>query len=131
MTACASSCFTVGFHFQAGAFTIVHLIVSNDMIAKELKLLNDQYKNANNLGARINLYEKYSLEKHDFHFWVFDQLLIPEGARILELGAGLAVLWKKNIKRLPLSWKITVSDFFPGMLEDAKGLLENTGKQFG
>lgn len=83
-------------------------------------LIYEQYKNATNLRARIELHERFSTNKADFSRWVFDHIQAPENARVLELGTGPANFWLKNAERIPVNWRISVSDLSPGMVEEAK-----------
>ncbi|HET7639881.1 MAG TPA: class I SAM-dependent methyltransferase, partial [Ktedonobacteraceae bacterium] len=83
-------------------------------------LLTDQYNNAQKLEARIQLHQRFSTNTYDWHRWVFDHLTIPPDSRILELGCGPADLWRKNADRIPENWHITLSDFSPGMLQEAR-----------
>ncbi|GAC1349294.1 MAG: hypothetical protein NVSMB27_21050 [Ktedonobacteraceae bacterium] len=93
-------------------------------------LLTKQYKNAANLNARIALHRRFSTNKYEFQRWVFDQFSIPAGGRILELGCGPGQLWLKNANRIPEKWDITLSDFSPGMLQEAQQNLESIGRHF-
>ena len=83
-------------------------------------LLTEQYKNASNLNARFQLHERFSVSKYGWHKWVFDQLILPPQGRILELGCGPGYLWKENLDRIPEGWKVTLSDFSLGMIEEAQ-----------
>src|SRR5438034_9612344 len=83
-------------------------------------LLNDQYKNAQNLNARVMLHARFSTNKYGWHRWIFDHFTLPQGARVLELGTGPGYLWSSNRDRIPQHWNITVSDFSSGMLEEAR-----------
>jgi len=38
---------------------------------------------------------------------------------ILELGCGTGLLWQINSQHIPASWDITLSDYSPGMVEEA------------
>lgn len=49
---------------------------------------------------------------------------------MLELGCGPAGLWKSNIERVPAGLNITLSDFSPGMLEDARVSLGENASRF-
>lgn len=84
-----------------------------------------QYKNSSNLRARINIHDRYSTNKYGWHKWLFDNIVIPPKAKILEIGCGDGTLWLKNINRIPNDCEITLSDTYDGMLEDAK---RNLGK---
>lgn len=81
---------------------------------------DEQYRNATNLNARIELHRRFSANLYGWQRWVFDQLDLPPAARILELGCGTAALWRENLERIPTGWEITLADASPGMLEEAR-----------
>ena len=83
-------------------------------------LVRDQYKDATKLRARIQLHEHFSTNKHGWMPWVFDQLQLASGARVLELGCGPGTLWTENRARIPADWKVVLSDLSPGMLQRAQ-----------
>jgi ubiquinone/menaquinone biosynthesis C-methylase UbiE len=87
--------------------------------------LREQYKNAANLNDRIQLHVRFSTNRYDFHRWVFDQLKLAPESRVLELGCGPGSLWRPNLDRVPAGWQITLTDFSPGMLEEARANLAN------
>jgi ubiquinone/menaquinone biosynthesis C-methylase UbiE len=91
-----------------------------DAYRDQTYLLNKQYKDATNLGARINLHRRFSINKYGWHNWVFDQFKIDADATVLELGCGPGLLWLSNRKRIPANWHITLTDFSPGMLQEAR-----------
>ncbi|MFL5627922.1 MAG: class I SAM-dependent methyltransferase [Ktedonobacteraceae bacterium] len=93
-------------------------------------LLTDQYNNAQKLEARIQLHQRFSTNTYDWQHWVFDHLTIPPESYILELGCGPADLWRKNTKRIPESWHITLSDFSPGMVQEARQYLSDSTQDF-
>ena len=93
-------------------------------------LLTHQYKDSHNLDARVQLHARFSTNKYGWHRWVFDHFNIPPHARILELGCGPAGLWTRNLHRIPIGWEITLSDFSPGMLEQAQRNLQNSPRPF-
>jgi ubiquinone/menaquinone biosynthesis C-methylase UbiE len=93
-------------------------------------LLTHQYKNAHNFNARVQLHARFSTNKYGWHRWVFDHFNIPSPARLLELGCGPAGLWTRNLKRIPAGWEIILSDFSPGMLEQAQQNLRNSPQPF-
>lgn len=93
-------------------------------------LLTKQYKNDQNLRARIRLHELFSVDRSDWQRWVFDHLIIPQQARVLELGCGPGDLWVRNLDRIPAGWQITLSDFSPGMLEKARASLQRSDHPF-
>jgi ubiquinone/menaquinone biosynthesis C-methylase UbiE len=85
--------------------------------------LREQYKNAANLNDRIQLHLRFSTNPYDFHMWVFDQLQLAPDSRVLELGCGPGSLWRPNLVRIPAGWQITLTDFSPGMLAEARANL--------
>ncbi len=93
-------------------------------------LLNEQYKDASNLNARIHLHAHFSTNKQGWNHWLFDQFQFPAGSRILELGCGPATLWRANLDRLSDDWQITLSDFSPGMLQEARQTLGEHSQRF-
>src|ERR1041385_7983252 len=88
-------------------------------------LLDQQYKDASNLSARAQLHVRFSANTYGWQQWVFDQINVPDTANILEIGAGPAWLWAENLRRMPDGWNVTLSDFSPGMLDEAR---RNLGK---
>ena len=93
-------------------------------------LLNDQYKDAANLNARIQLHERFSTQTYDWQRWVFDQIQARPRSRVLEIGCGPARLWLNNFDRIPKDWHITLSDFSPGMLQEAQRNLQAVRHDF-
>lgn len=93
-------------------------------------LLQSQYKDASNLNARIQLHFRFSQNRYDWQRWVFDHLKIQPSSAILELGCGPGNLWVNNLDRIPASWEITLSDFSPGMLQEAQQNLQKSEYPF-
>jgi 2-polyprenyl-3-methyl-5-hydroxy-6-metoxy-1,4-benzoquinol methylase len=85
-----------------------------------LDSLEEQYKNSSKLNTRINIHEKYSENKQDWHLWLFEQLSISPNSRILEIGCGDGTFWLKNRERINSTWNITLSDYSEGMIESAQ-----------
>ncbi|MGH4137144.1 MerR family transcriptional regulator [Clostridium sp.] len=105
-------------------FTNIINVINSD------KKLLEQYENASNLRARINIHEMFSVNKYGWMRWYFDELTLPKHSKILELGCGDANLWKKNIDRIPVDLDITLSDVSKGMLSDAKINLGKKAENF-
>ncbi len=93
-------------------------------------LREKQYKDASNLNARVQLYMCFGTEKLEWMRWLFEQITWPQKGRVLELGCGPAGLWKNNIERVPVGLDIALSDFSPGMLEDARANLGEHASRF-
>jgi ubiquinone/menaquinone biosynthesis C-methylase UbiE len=93
-------------------------------------LLSEQYRDAANLNARIQLHVRFSTNKSDFSEWIFDHFDLAPDSRILELGCGPGGLWHKNLERIPGGWEITLSDLSMGMLRQAQTNLRNSRRSF-
>lgn len=92
--------------------------------------LRRQYKDSSNLMARVQLHDRFGQIKRDFHRWVFEHLHVPQNGAVLELGCGPGQLWVRNKDRIPPDWRITLSDFSPGMLKEAEENLRDSGRSF-
>src|SRR5512143_1896630 len=94
-------------------------------ITDQTYLLKDQYKDASNLDARVQLHRLFSTNTYGWQQWCFDHYALPADAHLLEIGCGPAHLWTTNLDRVPPGWRITLSDFSSGMLEQAQQNLQN------
>lgn len=83
-------------------------------------LRKEQYADAANLQARLQLHQRFSTNPYNWFLWVFDHLDLPDSARILEIGSGSGDLWAKNADRLPAGWGVILSDFSAGMASEAQ-----------
>ena len=93
-------------------------------------LLSEQYRDASNLDARMQLHARFSVNKHGWQRWIFDQFDLYSESRVLELGCGPGWLWLDNLDRIPEGWSITLSDFSPGMQHQAQGNLRDSQNRF-
>lgn len=93
-------------------------------------LLAHQYNDASKLRARQQLHARFSTNGQHLNWWMFEQLDLPPIASVLELGCGPGDLWSQNIERIPEGWDVTLTDFSPGMIEEAERTLRNSGRSF-
>lgn len=101
-------------------------------IADQAYLRNQQYKDASNFNARVELHRRFSTNPYGFARWVFDQLLdLPDRCDVLEIGCGPAYLWAENRERVPEGWTITLADFSPGMIAEARRTTATIPHPFG
>ncbi len=91
--------------------------MKNKKTVKEFAEL--QYKNHQNLTTRMNLWS-YGSNPESFQKWIFSNIQIQEYERVLELGCGTGQLWIENIKNIPSTCSIILSDFSKEMLSKAK-----------
>lgn len=83
--------------------------------------LNIQYHNANNVSARIRLHKLYSVNKEGWFPWLYREMKLKSGMKILEVGCGNGALWVENSDNIPTGrgTSIVLSDISGGMLQDA------------
>ncbi len=94
-------------------------------------LQTDQYRNAENLNARIAIHEHFSTNPRGWWPWVWDILSeLPAEADVLELGCGSGAMWTVCPERISPGWRVTVSDFSAGMLDSAWRSLVTLGRGF-
>ncbi len=92
---------------------LIHLTSMNQSLSL-------QYKNATNISARIRLHRDYSLNQEGWFPWLFSNLHLKPGMKILELGAGNGALWSQNIAKVSKNVTIVLSDISEGILADAR-----------
>ena len=82
--------------------------------------VNDLYVNKDTLSARVNLHDKYSVNKYGWFNWVFDQYGLMENIKILEFGCGTGNIWVERKKQLPKNMQMILTDISPLMIEKTK-----------
>lgn len=88
------------------------------------------YVKNDTLSTRIALHDKYSVNKYGWFNWVFDQYVLKDGMRVLELACGNAKTWVGREERLPKDIDIILSDFSPRMVETARAALPDARFSF-
>lgn len=91
----------------------------------EVERVDEMYIKKDTLSTRLNLHDKYSVNKYGWHNWVFDQYKIKENTKILELGSGIGTTWINKVNKIPLNVKIILSDISPLMIEKLKENFHN------
>ena len=89
-----------------------------------------QYHDSHNLKARIRLHRQFSTNPAGWQSWVFAQLAIPRGGRVLELGCGVADLWVENLEHVP-PCQIVLSDLSLGMVHESRSRCLGSRSKFG
>lgn len=94
------------------------------------KSLKNQYQNASNISARINLHSLYSQNPQGWFPWIYEQCHIASGMKILEIGCGNGTLWTSNRSHIPDSVTIILSDLSKGMLRDTRRAIGSNDGRF-
>ena len=127
------------YHFMADALKLVERAIQDTSKAIEeehsvnwsqmLKLIHltgmeksmkNQYQNASNISARIQLHNKYSTNTQGWIPWIFDQCHMAEHSTVLEIGCGDGSLWLENKEKIPKQLHVVLSDISEGMLRDTR-----------
>jgi len=86
----------------------------------EQEKVREQYATNANLRARIALHDRYSRTTVSYPHWIFDGYAFGETADVLEVGCGDGNIWRENLDRVPPGWRLTLTDFSPGMVDAAR-----------
>jgi ubiquinone/menaquinone biosynthesis C-methylase UbiE len=106
-------------------------LMAADEVSYPPSELREQYKTPANFNARVRLHGRFSTNRSGGMFrWEFDNMVVPPNARILELGSGTALFWRGNANRIPPSWRITLSDYSAGMLNDVRANVSAIARPF-
>jgi len=101
------------------------------MDESERAALAEQYADADNLHARVRLHENHDTADRGWWQWVFDHVDAPAGADtdVLEVGCGPGYLWRDVADRVPPGWERLLTDFSPGMVDEARATLAEAGRE--
>jgi ubiquinone/menaquinone biosynthesis C-methylase UbiE len=89
----------------------------------EREKVGEQYATNANLRARIALHDRYSRTPVSYPHWIFDGYAFGDEADVLEVGCGDGNIWRENLDRIPPGWRLTLTDFSPGMVDEARAAL--------
>ena len=90
----------------------------------------DQYREADNLQARIELHTRFSTNAESWFPWLFERYRFPAQADILEIGCGPGDAWVRNLERVPAGWQLFLSDLSEGMVGKARQNLGQLPSRF-
>jgi ubiquinone/menaquinone biosynthesis C-methylase UbiE len=107
-----------------------HLTIFMPDLFDQHHLKQEQYQDASHLNARIELHKRFSTNPYGWFRWVIDQFNFIPGFMILEIGCGPGILWLENKGRIHTGWDITLSDFSPGMIQEARKNLHLSQNKF-
>ena len=95
---------------------IMHMTQQKEEVIK-------QYMESGNLQKRINIHV-YSTSKTNWYQWIFDELQLKKGMKILEVGCGNGMLWHVVYAQLPEDMQIYLTDSSESMLQSARKNIE-------
>ena len=78
-----------------------------------------QYKSDDNLNKRISIHEYSTADTEWFH-WLFEKEEFEPGMKILDIGCGNGLIWRRVADLLPRDLEIHMVDYSDGMLEKAR-----------
>lgn len=79
----------------------------------------EQYRSDDNLQRRINIHS-YNTSDNPWFNWLYDNMKISAGMKILEAGCGNGLFWTTNAENLPENLTVYLTDYSEGMIEKAK-----------
>lgn len=83
-------------------------------------LVARQYETAENLNARIAIHKRFSTGEKPWHDFVFEYLPLSTASNGLALGCGNASQWRENQARFPKDFRMVLSDYSFGMLQEPR-----------
>jgi len=94
------------------------------------RLPADQYVDSRNLAARTTLHARYSTNPQGWESWLFQQLELRDGLRILDLGCGPGGLWRSHLDSIPTGCRVVLTDSSAGMIAEASNNLLDARFEF-
>lgn len=88
-----------GRHCRQGQFPISRFVEIMQLLTK------NQQSN-----FRYGLYERYGTSGQRWHEWMFEQLSLESGMRVLDVGCGHGNVWHGSWKKIPGECRITLLD---------------------
>ncbi len=100
-----------------------------EMIDAEAKeyLRSVQYGNSSKLSARKDLHQRFMPRGSDVWDFLWAHYDFSMTTELLEVGCGHGTFWVHESARPPISASLTLTDFSPGMVEEARQKLMARG----
>jgi SAM-dependent methyltransferase/GNAT superfamily N-acetyltransferase len=93
--------------------------------------LREQYRDAGNLEARIELHQRFSTNAVGWQRWLIEQIGALDGLDVLDVGCGPATLWRSQLPQLRRCRSLTLCDLSPGMAREAHRALGKNAQRVG
>jgi SAM-dependent methyltransferase len=82
-------------------------------------LRDEQYRDGQNLNARVRLHQRYSQNAESPNRWMLSRLQPGDTRDVLELGCGPGHFWRDTRDMRPAGWRVICTDLSPGMVAEA------------
>lgn len=93
-------------------------------------LQREQCRDGRNLEARFRLYERFSTNPVGLQPLLLAQIEWKPQTSVLEPGCGVGAFWVTNRDRIPPGWRVTLTDFSPGMMREVERRLNGVRPDF-
>lgn len=90
---------------------------SDDLKLPQLSELVKMVTHNASSNKTFEYYEKYGAKQQDWYPWLFRQLQIQEGERILDIGGGYGLVWRRSFTQIPQNVQIVVLDKSPEQID--------------
>lgn len=91
----------------------------------ELVKLVTVNQSANNM---FGYFEKYGTKQQDWYPWLFRELHIQEGEKILDIGGGYGLVWRRSFSQIPRGVQIVVLEKARDQIDLLQGFVHENRK---
>lgn len=100
--------------------------VSIERLSELMHMINGNQR----ASLSYRLHEKYNIRQAEWYPWLFKQLRLKPGERVMDAGAGYGLIWRESLAQIPQETRIHAVDksraameSLPGFIRENKGLL--------
>jgi ubiquinone/menaquinone biosynthesis C-methylase UbiE len=83
-------------------------------------LKNEAYDNSQDLDIRKDIQDSYSLRQENWFRWLYKRIKLSGDGLKLEVGCGPGDLWSDNSGELHQGFRVLLTDFSEGMVNEAR-----------
>lgn len=102
---------------------------SNDELKlPQLSELVKMVTNNESSNKMFEYYEKYGTKQQDWYPWLFRQLQIQKDEKVLDIGGGYGLLWRRSFSQIPQGVQIVVLDKSDDLINALQGFVNENRK---